>query len=369
MTGKNYDVGVIGGGIAGAIAAIHLAKSGRSVALFERANGAHDKVCGEYLSTECSEYLDEVGINLKRLGAQPVSDFNLFSPKRSIERRLPKCAHALSRLVLDEALLEKCEEAGVEIFRATQISSIEDGFSLSDGTGQWRVSKVICATGKAEFRSFGKRSGRDGNWVGNKMLLELPMETLAKSVNKISLFVWEDGYGGISIIENRVANFAFVVKPDLQKKLGREWSQISTALISRNPLLKDFLTEARPLLKTPLTVSPMPYGYVRESAPGKGIYCVGDQLAVIPSLTGDGMAIAMMSGRAAANSILSEVDADEFHRLIYKVIKPQVDVAFQLHRLFSQPWLLDMVLPVLKFRPSAIDYLFEKTRLKAKELS
>ena len=41
---------VIGGGLAGAAAAVHLAGAGRDVCLLERTTGPHDKVCGEFLS-------------------------------------------------------------------------------------------------------------------------------------------------------------------------------------------------------------------------------------------------------------------------------------------------------------------------------
>jgi len=49
MTPENL---VVGGGLAGAMAGLRLARAGRSVVLLEKEPGAHHKVCGEFLSPE-----------------------------------------------------------------------------------------------------------------------------------------------------------------------------------------------------------------------------------------------------------------------------------------------------------------------------
>ena len=44
-----------------------------------------------------------------------------------------------------------------------------------------------------------------------------------------------------------------------------------------------------------------------------GLYRVGDQLCVIPSFVGDGMAMALASGLAVAEAIAAGQDSAEFH--------------------------------------------------------
>jgi flavin-dependent dehydrogenase len=60
-------------------------------------------------------------------------------------------------------------------------------------------------------------------------------------------------------------------------------------------------------------VSGVPYGW-RALATEAGLYRVGDQAAVIASIAGDGVAIALASGAAAANACLAGESAEAFQR-------------------------------------------------------
>src|ERR1700704_5516510 len=48
----------------------------------------------------------------------------------------------------------------------------------------------------------------------------------------------------------------------------------------------------------------IPYGFMRAQPIAPEVFPVGDQLAAVPSFTGDGMAIALYRGRAAARALL-----------------------------------------------------------------
>src|SRR5687768_10276343 len=66
-----YDVAIIGGGIAGCSAAVNLAARGYHVVLAEARTYPHDKVCGEFLSPECSVLLEELGVMPALRGVHP----------------------------------------------------------------------------------------------------------------------------------------------------------------------------------------------------------------------------------------------------------------------------------------------------------
>ncbi len=59
------------------------------------------------------------------------------------------------------------------------------------------------------------------------------------------------------------------------------------------PLLRRRLSGAEALQPRPLTIAAIPYGFV--AAADDGVWRLGDQAAVIPSFTGDGMSIALHS--------------------------------------------------------------------------
>ena len=67
------DVAIVGGGPAGAAAAIRLARAGVRVTLVERTRQVHDKVCGEFLGGTALDALGELGIDVAALGARPIS--------------------------------------------------------------------------------------------------------------------------------------------------------------------------------------------------------------------------------------------------------------------------------------------------------
>ena len=68
MTERLFDVAVIGGGVAGCAAAIQLAQKNLRVVLCEAKSYPHHKVCGEFLSPECTRLLDSLGLTTAMIG-------------------------------------------------------------------------------------------------------------------------------------------------------------------------------------------------------------------------------------------------------------------------------------------------------------
>ena len=194
----NFDVVVIGGGMAGGVAAIRLAHAGLKVALYDKEKEAHHKVCGEFLSGEGIQFLDDIGIDVRRLGAVPVTSFRLHGPKTSSEAVLPFAAVGISRKVLDEEILRVAANAGVEIFRGMLVKEIHSSEFSHSGRhivatpmGLILAKALVIATGKTEFRSLKKRIGRDRGLVGFKMHLRLTPSLAIKLGEHCDLFVFK----------------------------------------------------------------------------------------------------------------------------------------------------------------------------------
>jgi hypothetical protein len=92
------------------------------------------------------------------------------------------------------------------------------------------------------------------------------------------------------------------------------------------PHLAMRLDGAEPLLDKPITITHIPYGYIR-SATEDGLYCIGDQAAVIPSFTGDGISIALHTARHAAAAYLAAEPAQVFQPKLRTAMLPQMRLA------------------------------------------
>jgi flavin-dependent dehydrogenase len=396
-----FDAIVLGGGPAGSAAAIELAQAGRRVALVERSIAAHDKVCGDFLSTEALSSLSSLGLNIGGLGAVPIHNVRLAGSLGISSATLPFAAQSLTRRTLDEALLERASDAHALVLRGHSAESLHRTDKL------WRVSitgpahtfalsapHIILATGKHDLRGLPRPLlGTHADLVGLKMYLRLAPSQLEELRDTIELFLIPGGYGGLSLVENNsdthtqnsvisteaersgeicisdsqdsqtnIANLCFVIQRNLLRDAGRGWDALS-ALLTQTPHLRTRLAGAEPLLSRPLAISPIPYGLLRRHAIAESLWAIGDQAAVIPSFTGDGLALALHSGRFAAHTLLARQSAHHFHAELHKQLHHQLSLATVLSRaLVAQPQRTVLELTARLF-PSTLRAVASHTRL------
>jgi flavin-dependent dehydrogenase len=86
------------------------------------------------------------------------------------------------------------------------------------------------------------------------------------------------------------------------------------------------LAGAEPLLAKPIAVTHIPYGYIRPTT-DDGLYCIGDQAAVIPSFTGDGISIALHTARCAVAAYLVAEPAPLFQTKLRSALQAQMRLA------------------------------------------
>src|ERR1700722_5156440 len=102
---KPYDVIIAGGGLAGLALSIQLARSGYSVALLEKETYPYHKVCGEYISLESWNFLEELGLPLSDWNLPVIHQLLVSAPDgNSITHELPLGGFGISRFKLDAAL-------------------------------------------------------------------------------------------------------------------------------------------------------------------------------------------------------------------------------------------------------------------------
>jgi menaquinone-9 beta-reductase len=183
------DVVVIGGGPAGAAAAIRLAEAGREVLVFERTEAAHHKVCGEFLSVEALGALARLGLDPAALGAAPIDRVRVTAGVRTVAAPLPFPAAGLSRRTLDAALLARAAEAGAKVRRGARVRGIAAGRVEVEGGDAVAAPVLLLATGKHDLRGHGRSTRWRGrsDMLGLKMHLRLPPGRVERTV-ELQLF-------------------------------------------------------------------------------------------------------------------------------------------------------------------------------------
>jgi flavin-dependent dehydrogenase len=176
----------------------------------------------------------------------------------------------------------------------------------------------------------------------------------------MELFLFRGGYGGISLVEGEIANLCFVVKRATLQKLGG-YREVLKAILSETQALGHRLADAEALWERPLAISPVPYGHLNES--NNGLWRIGDQFAVIPSFTGDGMAIALHSGALASKMILRGEPADAFNARLGRQLRPGMNIALLLSRAMVSAAGRALAVPAMAARPRAMQWIAERTRV------
>jgi flavin-dependent dehydrogenase len=343
---------------------IRLAAAGRQVTLLEKETTAHHKVCGEFLSPEAVEYLKQVGINPLDLGAATIRFVRLSSKQRVAETALPFTALSLSRFALDEALLSRTEECGCKVQRGSFVEQLNSQDNL--WSAQLRGGESVCAhsvflaNGKLDLRGWERAHTGQGDLVAFKLHWQLDPAQTEKLRDFIELFLFPSGYGGLSLVERNIANLCLVVRQVELRRIGG-WQKLLASVLDDNRHLKQRLQGAKTLWDRPLAISSIPYGHLAGQA--SGLWCVGDQAAVIPSFTGDGMSIALHSAALAADMYLTGDSAEQYNHRLHAQLSRGMGLATCLSRTIVTKAGCSLALFGLSVFPDAMQWIAASTRI------
>ena len=363
---------VIGGGPAGSAAAIRLARAGAATILLERERVATAKVCGEFLSVEACAEARALGVDPFALGAAPIDRVRVTWRGTCVESALPFRAASLSRTALDEALLGAASAAGVRIERGAHAIALEGSRVTVRRDGAVAVREapaVVLATGKAEFSGQRRAGGHFRDALGFKMHFALEPREADALGTAVELTLFAGGYAGMQRIEDGLVALALVVRREAYARFG-SWRALLSAFAGANRSAARRLEGARELWPKPLAVSGVPYGFVhRDEASGAdaGLYRVGDQLAVIPSFTGDGLAIALVTGSCAARAIASQETPRAFHSAMRARLARPMRVAGTVSRAIGSPFGRAAVVWPARLLPQIFTLVAAATRISREE--
>lgn len=327
---------IVGGGPAGAAAAIVLARAGLEPTVLERAAAPGDALCGGFLSWSTARRLGSLGVDPEALGAHRIERVRLLAGKRSAEARLPQVCWSLSRRVLDAALLDQAQASGALVQRGVKVVSLaEGGIEMADAT-RLCSSAIILATGKHELRGAGRASAARDPALGLRWRLAGTERLCALLGDAVELHLFSGGYAGLAMQEDGSANLCLAVRRSILAAEGGDPPNLLARLCADHPHLSRRIDAAGGDPGPAQAVANVPYGWI-AARPARGVMRVGDQAAVIPSLAGEGMAIALASGMAAGEAVLAGQDAAGFQRRFARRARFPVMVAGAIANRAAQP--------------------------------
>jgi flavin-dependent dehydrogenase len=361
----HFDAISVGGGLAGAAFALELARNGLRVAVLERTTGPALKVCGDFLSCEARDLLEYLGVDAAVMGAHAISRLRLVAARQRATAVLPFSAAGLSRLRLDEALLAAAEESGAVVLRgtaATGISPLGSKVCVRAGRREFSARWVALASGKHNVRGVARAQG---GMTAYKTSLA-PSRAVASDLNGVVQLVgYRGGYLGACLIEEGNASICWVMDGRAMRAAGGDWRAQLDCLGRHSPAIADLVAGARFLTERPAAISAIPYGFRRREVIAPNVFAVGDQLAVIPSFTGDGTSLALASGIGAARAVLQGETAVSFQVSFLAGVRAQFFWAQAADAAFKSSLTRHIGVRATAMLPSLVRGIANVTRMQA----
>lgn len=363
-----WDVIIGGGGLAGLTTALHLSKENYKVCLIEKNEYPHHKVCGEYVSNEVLPYLNFLGIDPFSLKSKNISKFEITNAKgNTIQTKLPLGGFGISRYAFDNLLYEALSDYVEVVFETVEKIAFDNNI-FTVATQNKKVFQSDFVIG-----AFGKRSNIDSflnrkfmknssPWlaVKNHFEYEFPDDLVA-------LHNFEGGYCGLSKTETNAVNACYLTTFKSFKKYN-DIETFQKKEMSKNPYLKKFFSEAKPIFKKPLTISQI--SFQKKMPVENHIFMLGDSAGLIHPLCGNGMAMAIKSAQLFSELFLEAFQKEHFNRMKLEedyATKWQSEFGGRLktgrliQRVLLNPIAAKVGFSIAKHVPSIVPKIIEKT--------
>lgn len=360
---------VVGGGPAGASAAIGLKRTGLEVTLVEQRTTWQGRICTCFLAPDAVGELERLGIlgSLREAGAADVKSatvtFPTGEPMHVDVRRGGVSGLALSRQLLEEALLEEARRAGVAVEMGTKASAVHpDGnrwiVSLRDArdrTSRRRFTMVVLADGYHTIAAdAGSNPGR--GWFG----WNASFSGSSRTPGTLSLHAFPGGHVCVQDCGCGVTTVTGMTWHG--RGQTRPWQAEFDGAVERSKPLRDALYG---LTRTEEWRGGGPIPFRHHLRAGTGPVTVGDAAAVSDPFIGDGLARALAAGPMLARAIAEagNTNAAEIRRIHAKLWNARYS-----KRLADGPW----IRALLKSKPlfkAAEKFLFRRTPLVSKVIS
>lgn len=364
----NADVAIAGGSLAGGALAILLARAGANVLVLEGSTFPRDKLCGEFLSPECWDVLERLGVReaVSVSGYHPVRRVRLTTPRgRVIEAEIAGATDpsgiGLSRSKLDEIVLGRARENGAQVLEGTRVSGPivcqgrVVGFSArhpSLGVVAVSANVVVAANGRhsAIVQQTGLtrvRSRFRPRYFGLKRHVRLNEAIAPEPEETVGLHLLRGGYAGTCRIEGELTNLCALLPESWLRPCRGNLDRLVSGVFPRNPHLGRFWESARPVGEWK-TVSGV--RVEASSARLPGIFYAGDCRGTVDPLGGQGMTMALLGAELLAPFVLDALTQKAAGRRVQRAYESTWERRFArrirlcraFHHLLVSPAALDV---------------------------
>jgi geranylgeranyl reductase family protein len=329
-TKEAYDVIIIGAGPAGCTSAYQLTGKGLKICIIEKNTFPRDKICGDALSPDVVNQLyridPKLGERFQQLPKKKAThgirfiapnskqiDINFINPKFK-----DASGFIVKRFDFDHFMFNQINNLpDVDIFLDHKVESLE---SLED--------QVIIKTDQKVFNAKTVIGADGANSIVSKKLADNQLDKNHHSAGVrqyyenvtgfdhqglIELHFYKDilpGYFWIFPLENNQANVGLGMVSNEVSKRKTNLRKTLADIIENHPNIKHRFKDAKPMES--VKGFGLPMGSKKRPCSGNRFLLIGDAASLIDPFSGEGIGMAIRSGRIAADHLLKAFELNRF---------------------------------------------------------
>lgn len=351
---REWDVIVVGAGVAGALGALRLARAGLRVLLVEKSHWPRAKVCGGCLNAAALRALAGAGVTFTD-GCR-YTRMRLACGKRTAEFALPE-GLAISRQRLDAVLVEQATRAGAWFASGVRASLAESERGARKVVlRQASRSRTVSARVVLDCGGLASRLLPDVDWrvaKGARIGVGACAAGVAEGyrAGMIHMACARHGYVGVVRVEGERTNIAAALDPAWCAQVGGPARAIATLLAEAGCAHIDGLDDLNWRGTPRLTCT-------RRALGAQRVLVLGDAAGYVEPFTGEGMAWAIANAEAimplvrAAASHWDDAIVTSWSGRHESMLHSRQAVCRGVSRLLRHPRLLTAALPIMRAAPA-----------------